>query len=202
MDEAKRKYNDEHYDWWSTEGKFRAINIYASNRAVAMANQWHEYFLWRPTAQKAHQAMGFIGSWPEAAQRAMQWDEYGFNNIFYEQDLKPYAGWCEGIGQFSEKYLYGDRVVRFTILYERAVETPYLKELGVLQMECEELVGKSQSYYWDLQHAKEKLQSILPFGKAEAKCKKEEAERQIPILREQIDKRLMRVNEIRAIVLG
>ena len=32
--------------------------------------------------------------------------------------------------------------------------------------------------------------------------KKEEAERQIPILREQIDKRLMRVNEIRAIVLG
>lgn len=202
MDEATKKYNDEHYDWWSTEGKFRAISIYASNRAVAIANQWHEYFLWRLTAQKAHQNTGgLFGSWPEACERALGWNESAFNDVFYEQKLKPYAEWCEGIGQYSEKYLYGDNIVRFTILYERAEDTPYLNELSTLQMECEEFVDKLWWCYSDLEKAEVKLQSILPFGKAEAKCKKEEAERQISMLRELIDQRLKRVNEIRAIVL-
>lgn len=199
MDEAKRKSYDEHYDWWSAEEAHKLICITCpSRRDIAIANQWHEYFLWKPIAEKVH-PIPIFGSLP--AERAREFGSLAFYKVFFKRLSAPYAGWGRDIDRFSEKSIYEDSV-QYTIIYERAVDSPHLNEIGKLQNVCEELVREMGTYSSRLDEANEKLTSILPFGKAEARQKKEEAERMIPQLHEQIDSTLARVNELRTIILG
>lgn len=199
MDEAKRKTNDEKYDWWSAEGHHKLISIVCpSKRAIAIANQWHEYFLWKPIEEKVHPTPRF-GACTDA--RAYKWSTFAFYDVFFKRISAPYSGWGKDIERFSDANIY-EKIVGYTILYERAVDTPYLKELGELQDECEELVGRLGTCFFDIESAEETLRKMFAFGKPEARKEKEEAEHKIPPLREQLDQHLARVNEIRAIVLG
>ena len=52
MDAETRKYNDEHYDMWSTDGPWRVIGVSADERNITMSDWWHEYFFWKPQAKK------------------------------------------------------------------------------------------------------------------------------------------------------
>lgn len=198
MDTEKRKSNDARYDWWSAEGDHRLIQISTpTKRSIAMANQWHEYFLWRPIAEKVH-PVPLIGTY--TASRAMMWSNYAFYDVFFKSLFSPYSDWGKNIDGYSDAKMY-EEVVGYTIMYERTVDSPYLKELGTIQDECEELVWLLYRQSENLSEANAKLSALLPFGKAEARQKKEEAERKIPQLREQIDQLLARVNKLRAIIL-
>ena len=80
MDEAKRKHNDKHYDWWSAEGDHKLISISCpSKRDIAMANQWHDYFLWKPIAENVY-SMSLKGTFANA--RAKGWNQYAFYKVF------------------------------------------------------------------------------------------------------------------------
>ena len=199
MNAETKKRNDERYDWWSAEEDHQLIQISRpTKRAIAMANQWHEYFLWRPIAEKVH-SVPLFGTYTAA--RAMMWNNHAFYDVFFNPLFAPYSDWGKDIDQYSDAKIYED-VVGYTIMYERAVDSPYLKELGKIQDECEELVGDLWLQTENLNEANAKLSALLPFGKAEARQKKEDAEKKIPLLREQIDQKLARVNEIRAIIPG
>ena len=52
MDAETRKYNDEHYDMWSTDGPWRVIGVSADERNITMSDWWQEYFFWKPQAKK------------------------------------------------------------------------------------------------------------------------------------------------------
>ena len=199
MDEVKRKHNDKRYDWWSAEGDHKLINIsYPSKRDIAIANQWHDYFLWKPISENVY-SISLTGVCANA--RAKDWHKFAFYKVYFDCFRTPFAGWSRDVERFSDALIHEDPV-GYTILYERAVDTPFSKELGVLQTECEALVEQMWSYCTDLEKTENKLHSFLPFGKTSIRQKKEETERIVLQLCDQIDQLFARVNEIRALVLG
>ena len=202
MDAVKRKYNDEHYDWWSAEGDHKLIKMDSpTERDIAIAHQWHKFFLWEPVAEKAHPVTLFSDTSPY--ERAYLWSKYSFTGVFLERYPTPYADWCRDIDQFGDAAIYED-VVAYTIMYKRAFDSPYLKELGAIQTECEMLVRNMHNHLYEIDEANATLSSFFSSGRSKAKAtqKKEDAEQSVLQLREQINSMLVRANELRAIILG
>lgn len=192
MDAKTRLENDHDNDLWSAEGTEKRIQIFLpSERDVAAANLWHEFFFWKPIDGEIYQR-----HFPD---RTMSWDFFKYERIFFKPFSTIYSDWGKNIDRYSNA---STDAYAYKITYVRAIRSPYLKELGKVQDECEDLVAKIGSQYIDLDKAEEKLRSLLPFGKAKARQEKEDAERKIPILRELLERQLDRVNELRALILG
>lgn len=196
MDEATKKYNDEHYDWWSTEGPARVVQVYSSERGIAMADWWHEYFFWQPQAKKQW-------NWnSKDLRKAIRFPDGYCYNVFYKPLITPKNEWGGDVSRLGDgcqtEYPLSANI---SILYKRDVYSIHLKELAELQMECEELIGEAGFLYNCCDSYREKLSKILPFGKKEAREELENKERRIKELNGLIDQRMQRVAEVREMIL-
>ena len=199
LTESWRKVKDESYDWWSAEGDYKLVGFtHPLNRTVAIAMRWHEYFLWKPIAKKVH-PIPLLGK--RTDQRAYQWDDTAFREAFFEGNYTFFHDWGKG-AEFEDDVALFEDFVGYTILFERAIQSPYTQELGLLQSECEELVHDLRMSSFRLTEAQSKLRNLLSIGKSKAKQQKQEAEDEIAQLSLRINQILARVNEIRAVVLG
>ena len=199
LDEAKRKFNDEHYDWWSAEGDYKLIGFHIPcHREVTIAIRWHEFFLWKPIAEKVHPIPSFG---ERTDKRAYQWNKYAFERAFFEEDSTFYSGWGKG-AESEDDFVLVKNLEGYTILFERAIQSPYMQELGVLQSECKELVCDLYERSSELLEVELKLMSILPIGKSKARQQKQKLDDEIARVGTRINQILARVNKIRAVVLG
>lgn len=197
MDAETRKYNDEHYDMWSTDGPGRVISVPGDERNITMSDWWHEYFFWKPQAKKQWHYKA-----KELSKLYRMWFEYAFYDVFYRPLVGPRCLWGGDATSLSTRSQTEYPMSAYiSILYYRDVVSVHLKELSELQLECEDLIIKTGKLYGTIESSQKTLNKLLPFGKAYAREEKEKAEQEILKMNPIIDEKMARVEELRQLIL-
>lgn len=197
MDESTRKYNDERYDMWSTDGPGRVVGVFADERDITMCDWWHAYFFWKPQAKKQ-----WHWNAKELSRLYGLHFEYAYYDVFYAGLGGPVNRWGgEAWNLKTNSLTEYPMSATISALYYRDVVSVHLKELSELQLECEELIKETGGLYGKKRSAEEKLNKLLPFGKATAREEKEKAEQEIPKMNALIDQKMARVEELRQLIL-